>query len=111
MFWSINIFYTYSLFFYVTEPANLYFQDVREDYFDGFHEHLHPFYKAKDGAILDYDECTPEVLYKEPLYSATQQRRIAPEAQKLLMYSNRDYEKVKAKIQKLNRVQIPVSNT
>ena len=79
--------------------------DVREDYFDGYRVHLHPFYKDKDGIIMNYDETSPEVLYDKPLYTAKQLRNLKMEAQKLLMYSNKDYEKVKSKLQELGRVE------
>ncbi|MCG8624590.1 MAG: hypothetical protein MJE68_21670, partial [Proteobacteria bacterium] len=84
-------------------PANLYYQDIREDYFDGFRKHLHPFFKAKDGNILEYDECSPQFLYQKPLYTAKMEKTLSIEAKRLLMYSNKDYEKVKQKLQKLGR--------
>ena len=72
--------------------------DVREDYFNGYHVHLHPFYKEKDGTIMNYDETSSDVLYEKPLYTAAQMKKISLEAQKLVMYTNKDYEKVKKKL-------------
>ena len=75
----------------------------------GFCTHLNPFYKAKDGAILQYDECQPDFLYKEPMYNAKDEKRLSAETKNLLLYSNRDYEKVKRHLQSFSRVEIPVS--
>ena len=59
----------------------------------------------KDGEILEYDETTPEFLYSKPLYDEKMKSRLSIEAQRLLMYSNKDYEKVRKKLQKLGRAE------
>ena len=63
----------------------------------------------KDGEILEYDETTPEFLYSKPLYDEKMKSRLSIEAQHLLMYSNKDYEKVRKKLQKLGRAENRVS--
>ena len=63
----------------------------------------------KDGEILEYDETTPEFLYSKPLYDEKMKSRLSIEAQRLLMYSNKDYEKVRKKLQKLGRAENRVS--
>ena len=51
------------------------------------------------GNILDYNQCKLEVLYTKPLYTAKQQKYILYAAQRYLMYSNDDYEKVTHQLQ------------
>ena len=63
----------------------------------------------KDGEILEYDETTPEFLYSKPLYDEKMKSRLSVEPQRLLMYSNKDYEKVRKKLQKLGRAENRVS--
>ena len=63
----------------------------------------------KDGEILEYDETTPEFLYSKPLYDEKMKSRLSIEAQRLLMYSNKDYEKIRKKLQKLGRAENRVS--
>ena len=63
----------------------------------------------KDGEILEYDETTPEFLYSKPLYDEKMKSRLSLEAQCLLMYSNKDYEKVRKNLQKLGRAENQVS--
>ena len=86
-------------------PPNLYFTDVREDYFEGYRTHLHPFYKDKDGVIVDYEEMSPDFLYRKPLYTQKQMKSISLEAQRLVMYNNKDYEKIKKKLQEMGRTE------
>ena len=63
----------------------------------------------KDGEILEYDETTPEFLYSKPLYDEKTKSKLSIEAQRLLMYSTKDYEKIKKKLQKLGRIEHRVS--
>ena len=81
----------------------MYFYDVKQDYFDGWRENLHPIYRAEGGRILDYNECKLDVLYTKPLYTAKQKKYISYDAQRYLMYSTDDYEKVTHQLQLMKR--------
>ena len=54
------------------EPVNMYWYDIREEYFNAYREQMDPFYKDPNGVIFDYDEVDRSRIYSEPFYTEEQ---------------------------------------
>ena len=47
---------------------NLHWFDVRESYFNTYHQHLGGGYRAPEGKIYNYDEVKKSAMYQKPFY-------------------------------------------
>ena len=99
---SITVIFNFTIFKF-TEPFNLHWLDVRENYFKAYREHLSDFFRSLLGYIFEYDEIRPCSIYKEPYYDEHQTHHIDKEAWKYLFFSTEDYHKVRRKLQGFNR--------
>ena len=46
----------------------MYFLDVKESYFQGYHDALDPVFKDPKGQICNYTEMKKKFIYAEPFY-------------------------------------------
>ena len=78
-------YYHLTFFQLITVPANLHWLDVKESYFNSYHENLEDVFKAPGGRIIQYEEMKPEQLYKKPYYRESNREYINKEARKFFL--------------------------
>ena len=93
----------------ISEPANLHWFDVKENYFNEYRDNMDGFFKAPGGKIKKYDEMKRKNIYKLPYYRESNHSYIDEEARKFLFSSNEDFANCKKICQKLKRSMIQVS--
>ena len=92
-----------------TEPANLHFLDVSEEYFDEYRKYIGGFYKAPDGHIVDHKEVRKTGQYQKPFYESDSKEFITDEARKFLFKKTEDWQSCKSVLQKMKRSLVQVS--
>ena len=102
-------YYHLTFFQLITEPANLHWLDVKESYFNSYHEILEDVFKALGGRIIQYEDMKLEQLYKKPYYRESDREYIDEEARKFLFASNDDLKNVKRTLQGIKRTMVQVS--
>ena len=106
---NINGILSLNIFQLITEPANLHWLDVKESYFNSYHQNLEDVFKAPGGHIIQYEEIKPEQLYKKPYYRESDREYIDEETRKFLFASNDDLKNVKRTLQGIKRTMVQVS--
>ena len=100
---------TQSLLLIFTEPANLHFLDVSEEYFNEYRKYIGGFYKAPDGHIVNHKEVRKSAQYQKPYYDTNSKEIITDEARKFLFKKTEDWQSCKSILQKMKRSLVQVS--
>ena len=106
---NINKILSLNIFQLIAEPANLHWLDVKESYFNLYHQNLKDVFKALGGRIIQYEEMKPEQLYKKLYYRESNREYIDKEARKFLFGSNEDLKSVKRTLQGIKRSMVQES--
>ena len=87
----------------------MYFLDVKESYFQGYHDALDPVFKDPKGRICNYTEMKKKFMYTEPFYDDSAHQQLDIDAKKFLFSSQADWNNVKRQLQSIDRVGVRVS--
>ena len=85
------------------------FFDVRETYFDAYHNIMNPVYKDPHGSICIYTEMKKTAVYHPPYYSSEDQNSICQEARKFVMRSDADWTKISTLVRNYGRSPVQVT--
>ena len=93
---------------FFTEPPKVYFQDVRESYFNTYRQYIDDFFRASDKEICNYVDTHPQSLYRTPYYKDNDPNKPDLETRKFYFSSKGDFTHCKKIINNLGRNMIQV---
>ena len=90
------------MIYIITEPPNMHWFDVRDEYFNA--------YRAPGGRMFKYKETKSRSLYKKPYYTEDDRQYMDEELQKFMFKTNDDMRHCKRILQgmKCSLVQVSV---
>ena len=85
------------------------FFNVRETYFDAYHNVMNPVYKDPHGKICISTEMKKTAVYHAPYYSSEDQNSVCQEARKFVMRSDADWTKISTLVRNYGRSPVQVT--
>ena len=91
-----------------TEPVEMYFNDVRESYFDTYRGVMNPYYKDPNGKLYEYSMMKKRAVYHHPFYNSNDEKVVSEEARKCIMPSDKMWSKARKLVDNMGRTPVQV---